>query len=62
MITEKQYAVLKGKQILDNILKDKRKWTCRHCGHKTTILSELCDRCRIEDLTQGNYVEDTKNS
>lgn len=28
-------------------------WTCRSCGHQTTILSEVCMGCRTEDLWQG---------
>jgi hypothetical protein len=33
------------------------KWTCRHCGHQTSCITEFCDGCGIEDCRQGKGEE-----
>lgn len=35
---------------------EQEQWTCRHCGGRTTKLSEICDRCGVEDLEQGECI------
>jgi len=34
-----------------------KQWTCRHCGHQTSCITEFCDGCGIEDCNQGTGEE-----
>lgn len=52
-LTDKNIAALAGAAIMANILLDDRTWTCRYCQAQTTVHSELCTGCGLEDCNQG---------
>jgi hypothetical protein len=41
---------------------EEKTWTCSHCGENTTMLSEVCDACGIEDCSQGTDHQPTAES
>jgi primosomal protein N' len=50
-LTNSQLAALRLPSILmEVILKSKETWKCKYCSSETTILSEFCDNCGIEEL------------
>ena len=36
-------------------------WTCRHCGHLSPIITEICDGCGVEDCHQGAGEESARD-
>lgn len=51
----KHIAALAAKSILADVLElESRCWICGFCGNKTTILSEICSKCKREDCSQGS--------
>ena len=51
----KQAAAMAALAIWADVLEEEKKlWTCRYCGGRTSILSEVCDGCGVEDCGQGD--------
>jgi hypothetical protein len=38
-----------------------KKWTCRHCGHQTSGITEFCNGCGVEDCRQGKGEESERD-
>lgn len=46
-------GVLLANIFYETLLLQDEYWECE-CGGKTTILSEICDKCGVEDIDQGH--------
>jgi hypothetical protein len=50
----KLIGALRARTLLMDVLeKEKQHWTCSYCGVTTTVLSEICSGCGVEDCEQG---------